>query len=466
MSALLQRPDAGVPSSSPHHGRADLLALFLRLLPAPFLDQIQRQEPPSHHNRVYTTGVVMWLMIGQRLQEIGTLETAVLELVRGLPSNFWPKPCKRLQSDPTARPSLSSHTGAYNKARQQLPVSIVEQSFDHVFQQLTEQARGVLPAVGRRAFFLDGTSVRLPYTEALAKLYPPGSNQHGASHWPLIRMLVAHDLYTGIAMRPQWGPLNGPQAVSEQSLLEQALDRLPSGSLLVGDANFGVFSVAYAATQRAHPVLLRLTAARAQRLAGEPLRDGVDRHIEWEPSRDDRRNHPGLSADARVGGRLLVTRVQPGNGAAPFLLALFTTLAVPADEVVNLYGNRWNIETDLRSLKDTLRLEQLTCTTAEMVAKEIDLAMMAYNLVRAVSCLAAQRAGLTPRAFSFTRVRNVLNAFAPLLAAATDQQQARKLWDDMMHYVDQAKLPKRHRKRPSHPRAVWGRPRGYPTRKA
>jgi hypothetical protein len=31
-----------------------------------------------------------------------------------------------------------------------------------------------------------------------------------------------------------------------------------------------------------------------------------------------------------------------------------------------------------------------------MVAKEIDMAMMAYNLVRAVTCLAAQKAGLPP----------------------------------------------------------------------
>ena len=467
MPILDDPPDAGVQPGCFRNGRADVLALFLRLLPAAFLDRIQRREHARRHNRVYTTGVVMWLMICQRLQEIGTLENAVLELVRGLPANFWPKPCKRLlPSNSTPGANLSSHTGAYNKARQQLPVSIVEQCFDHVFQQLTEQATGVLPAVGRRAFFIDGTSVRLPYTEALAKLYPPGSNQHGASHWPLIRMLVAHDLDTGMAMRPQWGPLNGPRAVSEQGLLEQALERLPSESLLAGDANFGVFSVAYAATQRAHRVLLRLTAVRAQRLAGEPLRDGVDRHIAWKPSRDDRRNHPGLPADACVAGRLIVSRVQPSNGAEPFLLALFTTLDVPAGHAVNLYGDRWNIETDLRSLKDTLRLEQLTCSTAEMVAKEIDMAMMAYNLVRAVSWLAAQRAGLSPRAFSFTRVRNVLHAFAPLISAATDQQQARKLWDDMMYYVGQAKLPKRNRKRPSYSRAVWGKPQAYPKRKA
>ena len=91
-------------------------------------------------------------------------------------------------------------------------------------------------------------------------------------------------------MRPQWGPINGEHAVSEQSLLEQAIDRLPAGSMVAGDANFGVFSVAYAATKRGHPIVLRLTLQRAQALAKEALRDGMDWRMWWEPSKNDRWN--------------------------------------------------------------------------------------------------------------------------------------------------------------------------------
>jgi hypothetical protein len=83
----------------------------------------------------------------------------------------------------------------------------------------------------------------------------------------------------------------GPQAVSEQSLLEQAIHRLPAGAVVVGDANFGVFSVAYTAAQHDHPMLLRLTAARARHLAGEELRDGIDRIIQWKPSKGTRNNN-------------------------------------------------------------------------------------------------------------------------------------------------------------------------------
>ena len=266
-------------------------------------------------------------------------------------------------------------------------------------------------------------------------------------------------------MRPQWGPLNGDRAVSEQGLLEQAIDRLPSGSVVVGDANFGVFSVAYAAVRRGHPVVLRLTPVRAQHLAGERLQGGMDRSLQWWPSRDDRRKHPALPGEACVQGRLLVRQVQPDDGNAPFLLAVFTTLEGPPDDSFGIYGQRWNIETDLRSLKTTLALDQLTCTTSEMVAKELDMALLSYNLVRAITCLAAQEAGLPPRAFSFTGVRNVINAFAPLIAAAPDEPRRQQLFANMLYYAGQARLPQRRQKRRSYPRKVWAKPQPFAQRR-
>jgi hypothetical protein len=452
------------PSSDPAW-KADALSLYQRLLSAPFWEQLQARTGVRQNNCVYTFLVVMWLMIAQRLQSMASLETAVLGLLRGLPASFWPQPCKRLQDWRQGHAPLSSHTGAYNKARQALPTTVVEQSCDRIFEQLTAQLSGIVPALGVRAFFVDGTSVRLAHTPELCQGYPPGSNQHGESHWPLLRMLVAHDLATGLAMRPQWGPMHGSQAVSEQQLLEEVLDRLPGGSVLVGDANFGVFSVAYAAAQHDHPVVLRLTLVRALRLAGGPLQDGIERPVRWRPSREDRKRHPGLPADANVRGRLLVRQVEPSNGSAPFLLCLFATLPADQDSLLKLYGQRWNIETDLRSLKSTLQLDQLSCATSQMVAKELDLATVAYNLVRAVTCLAAEHTGIPVRSYSFTRVRNVIQTFAPLAAAAKDEQEAQKYLDQMMYYVQQAKLPQRHRKRPSYPRAVWGKGESFPSRK-
>ena len=411
---------------------------------------------------MYSPLVTMWLMLAQRLHGGASLETAVLQL-RSLPDSFWPKPCKRLRLWREQGQALSSHTGAYNQARQALPQLMVEQSCDRMFEQLVSQMDSTPQA--RRAFVFDGSSMRTSHTPELCEAYPPGSNQHGEGHWPIVRVLVAHDVHTGLAMRPQWGPMHGPHAVSEQGLLEQAIDQLPSESTVMGDANFGVFSVAYTATQHQHPVLLRLTADRARRLAGEPLRDGIERTVVWQPSVADRKSHPDLPSDACVSGRLMVRQVQPDNGAAPFLLALFTTSPSTQPEVFELYGQRWAIETDLRTLKSTLCLEQLTCLTPAMVAKEIEIAIAAYNLVRAMIAFASQQSGIPPRGYSFTKVRHIVETFAPELARAPTPQAAKQIFDQMMICIQQAKLPRRKRKRPPYPRAVWARRGDFPKRK-
>jgi hypothetical protein len=133
--------------------------------------------------------------------------------------------------------------------------------------------------------------------------------------------------------------------------------------------------------------------------------------------------------------------------------------------VLSLYAQRWFIETDLRTLKSTLRLDQLTCVTDDMVAKEIHLGIAAYNLVRAIILAAALQSGLAPRSYSFTKVRRIVESFGPSLARAQSQQAAKQIFDLMMRCVQQAKLPRRKRKRPSPPRAVWSRGARFPSRK-
>ena len=407
---------------------------------------------------------MIWLLIWQRLQGAAPLEAAVLDLLHDLPACFWPNPCKRVREWRQSGKPVSGNTAAYNQSRHNLPLSVGEQSCDHIFDELLARVAPICAAVCRRAFLLDGSSMRLAYSPALAKSFPPCCNQHGESHWPVIRVLVAHDLQTGLAMRPQWGPMYGPDAISEQQLLEAAIDRLPTGATVIGDANFGVFSVAWTATQRQYPVLLRLTSARAKRLAGE-LKDKIDRLLEWTPTREDRKSHPNLPPDARVRGRLIVRRVRPDDGGDPILLALFTTLSDSVKEILKLYGQRWNIETDLRTLKTQLRMDQLSCATAEMAAKEIVIGIAAYNLVRAVICLAAQQSGLPPRSYSFTRSARIVQSFAPKIASASTPQEAKKHFDRMMYFLQQAIHPHRNHKRNPSPRAVWPKSKKYPNRK-
>jgi hypothetical protein len=233
----------------------------------------------------------------------------------------------------------------------------------------------------------------------------------------------------------------------------------------MGDQNFGVFSIAWAAQQAGHPVLLRLTEARAKRAFGSAFNNGTDLKVEWKPSRTERKSHPVLPSDASVSGRLIVRKVYPSDGSSPLKLYLFTTLDLPSKEVVQIYTLRWNIETDLRNIKKTIHLETLNCQTPEMIAKELTLAITAYNLVRAVINESAQRTGMDPRRYSFSRVLNLINSWLPHLACISSDSEHEAEYERLIGYAGECKLYKR-KKSASYPREVWYRRRTFPPRKA
>jgi hypothetical protein len=123
MDPLAVSPEANAVDASGNEAwTGETLALFQRLLPAEFLFGALRKAGVCENNRVYTSAVVMWLIIWQRLQQgYGTLEGAVLALLVGLPASFWPEPCKRLEdAAKEGGRRLCSQTGAYNKGRQEL----------------------------------------------------------------------------------------------------------------------------------------------------------------------------------------------------------------------------------------------------------------------------------------------------------------------------------------------------------
>jgi hypothetical protein len=162
-----------------------------------------------------------------------------------------------------------------------------------------------------------------------------------------------------------------------------------------------------------------------------------------------------------VQGRLIArgNPLRPGE-----LVYLFTTLELPAADIVEIYKLRWNVETDLRSLKRTLGLHQLSSKSKDMVEKELLLAMAAYNLVRAVMCLAARRAQVTPRELSFSFVQAVVHAALPGLdRAATDEEYNRRM-DRVLRYAAQGQHPRRSRRR-TYTREVWGKGGHFPRRK-
>ena len=160
--------------------RIDALSLYLRLLTHEFMERVLRKEGVQQNNRLYNALVVVWLLAYQRLHGNASMERAVVNVVHGLPAEFWPRPCKRRREN-----QVSGNDGSYNTARQELPVRVVERAAGHVWEELLAQTGGAVPVFGRRAFFVDGTSLRAPHSPALKQAFrrPRTSTANRTIRW-------------------------------------------------------------------------------------------------------------------------------------------------------------------------------------------------------------------------------------------------------------------------------------------
>lgn len=429
-----------------------LLELYQHIVCDGVVEYLQKQARPRVKRGIYTAQVVLWLMMVQALHRCTTLARAVELLRQGAAQPLLSR-CRRVR-----RQRISARTGGYCQARLKLPKLLCRQ----VSQEILERLKQLLdPSGGPLTLLLDGTTLELEHSRSLLQQYPPASNQHGRGHWPIVHLVVLHDAATGLAYPPCWGPMYGPQAISEQALAEKALEGAPPQALILGDRNFGVFSTAWATQQRHLCVIVRLTPARAVKIAG-PISQPGDREVVWKPSRLERAKH-AFPEGAEVAGRLIAARV--GRGKSQQWLYLFTTSGLPSQEVVALYGQRWNIETDLRSLKRTVALHHIRARSVDMLEKHLLLAISAYNLVRAVMCLAARRSRIDPRQLSFTQVLTLVDCSWHRLVTASSQHQGEREFRRLLKLAADCTLPKRRKQR-SYPRQQWRRGGEFHFRKA
>jgi len=69
-------------------------------------------------------------------------------------------------------------------------------SLEHTERFLDSVAGSIIDSVpdifsDRRAFIIDGTTFKLAPTSNLQEIYPPSSNQHGETVWPIMMLTVA-----------------------------------------------------------------------------------------------------------------------------------------------------------------------------------------------------------------------------------------------------------------------------------
>jgi len=429
----------------------EALGLFEQFFPAQVILRLVRETKQKYYTRLLPPMLILWGFIYQRLHADHTCDAAWSYLTSETVQ-------RRFGVQPARRQPLSESTSAYVQARQRLPTELAKKALRESAECVSAQAAEAGRWHGHRVNLFDGSTLVLSATPELVEHYGTYRNHHGPYHWPLMRIVAGFDFFSGAAN----GVAEGPYALSEHPLAVELIGALGAGWLHIGDRYLGVYHLVQAVVHAESQALLRLNPVVARHLAGRRLEPGSDLDVVWQRSRHDQ-----VEADwptPAVAGRLLYVRLEKA-GFRPIELYLFTTLcdrqAFPLAELVGLYGQRWNIELDLRHVKATLEMQRLDGRSVEIVRKELLLGLLAYNLLRGLMTQAALQSGGLPCQLSLAQCwRRTLDACRGLPPDASPAEVERVL-PILLGRLGRCLLPKRKRER-FEPRAVWGQPRPYP----
>jgi hypothetical protein len=362
----------------------DCLSAFNLITSDILFDELEMRLP-EHRERLFPPTETLAMFIAQVMSSDQSCQKAVNQaaihrLINGLPR-------------------CSTYTGGYCRARQRLPVDMISGLTCYLGEQIDRQLPEQWRWQGRRVRLVDGTTVTMPDTQANQTVFPQQGGQRAGLGFPICRIVGITCLSSGAILNAAIGRFNG-KGGDEQTLLRSIEDTLDSGDILLGDAFFPTYFFIARMHAQGVDILMEQQGARKRVTDFRRGKDlGSRDHVivlnkpklkpEWMDQETWQAAPESLAVrEFKAKGKVMVT-------------TLMCPKKFPKTTLKGLYKQRWNVELDIRDIKETMGMNVLSCKTPEMVIKEIWVYLLAYNLIRLLMMQAATIAGILPREISF-----------------------------------------------------------------
>lgn len=423
-----------------------LQEFFSPWLPADTLQDVESAS--GSRRRCFWQDLTFWAFLCQVLDP----DCACREIVRKI--QCW--------CDKQGFPRPSSATGGYCRARQRLPLALLQRAWEH-----TASVLGALPAQSgvwakHRLLVADGTGVSMPDTPSNQDAYPQPSTQTPGCGFPVMKWVGVFCLKTGALLRWAEGNLHN----HECALFENLLNFFRPGDILVGDRAYGGFPQLAKLAARKVDVLARVhQCLKVDMRRGRCLGRGDRLYVlKRSPSKYrsmTREQWASLPKELTVRLIRVVINV-PGFRVKK--MTLVTTLLdpkrYPKEAIVKLYRERWKVELHFREIKQTLSLDILRCKTQSMIEKEMCMHAIAYNLVRAVMREVAIEHNIEIGSLSFKGTLDAIRMWREDFRHCVKRKRhMEKLRESLYETIATDLLP--YRPDRSEPRAIKRRKKGY-----
>lgn len=216
-------------------------------------------------------------------------------------------------------------------------------------------------------------------------------------------------------------------------MLRRLLDRLHKGDLVIFDRYFCSYMMLALLWLGGIPFCTRLHQNRRRDFRrGRRLGD-YDHLVTWKRPR--RPEWMSEELYTQIPETLTLREVQfvatePGRRAKVItvITSLTDPVAYPKQDIASLFGLRWNVELDIRSIKQALHLDHVACKKPAMALIHLWVTLLAYNLIRTLIATAAAVHDKQPRQVGFTLACQTVLASWMLLSTRVCRD-TRGLWE-------------------------------------
>ncbi|MCM2281199.1 MAG: IS4 family transposase [Bdellovibrionaceae bacterium] len=277
--------------------------------------------------------------------------------------------------------TLGVSRSSFSEARAQLSWEAFEFLLSEL-QKLPELGDGRWR--GLRVFAGDGTQLSLPHTPEILERFPLSTCPQNRTHYPKALALCLVNVLTGV---PLTFDLQRSPGWSERDGLKRLLGKLEKHDLLLLDRGFDGLPMMRELSNRHLYFVIRQRSDPAGSGIKKELRRFLCSGRKWQRVR--------LKTETRSLSITLLRADEKDRDGLPILLAtnLPKRLLHKRREVIELYKNRWSIETFYSRTKSMLAIERFHARTYNGVLQEIWANFFVLGLTAYLARMSAEEFG-------------------------------------------------------------------------
>ena len=419
---------------------------FSQILPKDVIIQEVQGEVISRE-RIFTPHVTLWAFLSQVIDEDQSQQAAVSRVVAEFIAGGEEPP--------------SNNTSAYSQARSKLSEALLSGLVRDSARQLVAETPTEWLWNGHKVKLVDGSTVSMPDTPANQGAYPQLKTQKPGVGFPIARVVVLVDYFTGAVADFAIGAYSGKET-GEHALFRQLVSGVSVGDVLLGDRYYPSFFLIATLIKNGIDGVFPMHSARRYDFKTGIFLGDKDHIAQWKrPAKPKWMEQDEYDSFPKEISVREVEIEKNRSGFRSKKLVLVTTLLdavnTNKDMLAELYNYRWFVEISLRNIKTVMHMDILRGKTPEMVRKEIWVHLLAYNLIRRIIMHAAVTYGKLPAEFSFKLALQTMKSFQQ---RGLLRDKNCKIYAQLLKAIASKKVGNRNGRQ--EPRAVKRRPKPFP----